>query len=67
MRGNRVVLTQTPDDIYVCRGESGRVLASFYAENDGWWTVFLPNGTTRRLYEPSGDEREVARRLLSGP
>ncbi|WP_433233987.1 hypothetical protein [Actinomadura nitritigenes] len=54
---------RTPDGIFLaCDGEA--VLATAYEveTEPGWWRAYLPNGTSRRMYEPHrGGEKEETR------
>ncbi|WP_157431402.1 hypothetical protein [Actinomadura hibisca] len=65
MTGHRLELSRTRDGIYLVHAADGRLLGSFYAESDGWWTAFPANGVQRRLYEPCADPAKIARRLFA--
>ncbi|WP_147341062.1 hypothetical protein [Actinomadura logoneensis] len=66
-----VTLWRTRDGTYAVRDDQMRLLAEFWAEQDGWWRGELADGTVRRVWVPVREEdeeaaaREVTKRLLS--
>ncbi|MFC4912267.1 hypothetical protein [Actinomadura gamaensis] len=59
-----VMVWREPDGIFLVSDLAGQPLASFYAEDGGWWRIVRANGTEVRVWKPGAGPEEITVRAV---